>query len=109
MTVMRRGETWSFVVWVRDGDGTRRQVWRGGYRLKRDAISAERRFLVRGGGPTVREFLEDWLVQSAPTRRTTTSSSSFRSECVGWRLSSDQTAARPLRSLTSTSMSQPSR
>ena len=26
MTVMRRGETWSFVVWVRDGEG----VWRAG-------------------------------------------------------------------------------
>jgi hypothetical protein len=78
MTVMRRGETWSFVVWVRDREGVRRQVWRGGYGLKRDAVSAERRFLVEtedraddpgcASGPTVREFLEDWLVQSAPTR-----------------------------------------
>ncbi len=46
MTVMRRGETWSFVVWVRDREGVRRQVWRGGYRSKRDAVAAERRFLV---------------------------------------------------------------
>jgi integrase len=85
MTVMRRGETWSFVAWVRDQDGSRRQVWRGGYRLKRDAVAAERRFLVEAEDgaserdcrrrPTVREFLEDWLVQSAPTRRPTTSSS----------------------------------
>jgi hypothetical protein len=44
-----------------------------------------RRFLVEAedsagstaelAGPTVREFLEDWLVQSAPTRRATTSAS----------------------------------
>ena len=38
MRVMRRGETWSFVVWVRDGEGARQQVWRGGYRLARDAV-----------------------------------------------------------------------
>jgi Arm DNA-binding domain len=83
MTVMRRGETWSFVAWVRDREGARRQVWRGGYRLKRDAVAAERRFLVEAEdhasepasriGPTLREFLEDWLVQSASTRRPTTS------------------------------------
>jgi integrase len=85
MTVMRRGETWSFVVWVRGREGVRRQVWRGGYRLKRDAVAAERRFLVEfedrarepkpPSGPTVQEFLEDWLVQSSPTRRPTTSCS----------------------------------
>lgn len=83
MTVMRRGETWSFVAWVRDREGARRHVWRGGYRLKRDAVAAERRFLVEAEdhasepasriGPTLREFLEDWLVQSASTRRPTTS------------------------------------
>jgi Arm DNA-binding domain len=83
MTVMRRGETWSFVAWVRDREGARRHVWRGGYRLKRDAVAPERRFLVEAEdhasepasriGPTLREFLEDWLVQSASTRRPTTS------------------------------------
>ena len=31
MAVMRRGQTWSFVVWVPEGR-SRRQVWRGGYR-----------------------------------------------------------------------------
>ncbi len=83
MTVMRRGRSWSFVAWVPDGPG-RRQVWRGGYRTKQAAGAAERRFLVEledeaaqvatgGPGPTVEEFLTDWLVQSEPTRRPTTS------------------------------------
>ncbi len=90
MTVMRRGRTWSFVAWVPDGPG-RRQVWRGGYRTKVSAAAAERRFLVEledeaaqvavgGPGPTVNEFLTDWLVQSEPTRRPTTSVSYER--CV---------------------------
>jgi integrase len=88
MTVMRRGQSWSFVVWVPDGPG-RRQVWRSGYRTKWDAVAAERKFLVeletdrgdhRDAGPTVAEFLTDWLVQSQPTRRATTSVSYER--CV---------------------------
>ena len=89
MTVMRRGGSWSFVAWVPDGPG-RRQVWRGGYRTKASAAAAERRFLVdlEDGssridevvGPTVEEFLTDWLVQSEPTRRPTTSVSYER--CV---------------------------
>ena len=90
MTVMRRGNGWSFAVWVRNGDGTRRQVWRGGFRTKWDATAAERRYLVdvedgadgtaEPDGQTVAEFLEEWLVQSAPTRRATTSDSYER--CV---------------------------
>ena len=90
MTAMRRGRTWSFAAWVPDGPG-RRQVWRGGYRTKAEAAAAERRFLVEfedesakiaagGLGPTVEEFLADWLVQSEPTRRPTTSVSYER--CV---------------------------
>lgn len=90
MTVMRRGRSWSFVAWVPDGSG-RRQVWRGGYRTKTEAGAAERRFLVElddegdraaagAAGPTVAEFLTDWLVQSEPTRRPTTSVSYER--CV---------------------------
>ncbi len=93
MTVMRRGQSWSFVVWVRTGDGVtraRRQVARGGYRTKWDAVAAERRFLVEledsaqegdaVAGPTVAEFLGEWLVSSRPTRRPTTSVSYER--CV---------------------------
>ena len=90
MTVMRRGRSWSFVTWVPDGRG-RRQVWRGGYRTKTSAAAAERRFLVEledeaaqvaagEPGPAVGEFLTDWLVQSEPTRRPTTSVSYGR--CV---------------------------
>ncbi len=45
MAVMRRGQTRSFMVWVLEGR-SRQQVWRGGYRTKRDATAAERRFLV---------------------------------------------------------------
>jgi hypothetical protein len=43
-----------------------------------DATEAERRFLIgldrvgAAGGPTVGQFLIEWLVQSAPTRRETT-------------------------------------
>jgi integrase len=78
------------VVWVPDGSD-RRQVWRGGYRTKWEATAAERRFLVEledaaaqtcadERGQTVAGFLTDWLVQSAPTRRPTTSVSYER--CV---------------------------
>jgi integrase len=90
MTVMRRGNGWSFAVWVRNGDGSRRQVWRGGFRTRWDASAAERRFLVdvedganasrEPASPTVAQFLGDWLGQSAPTRRATTSDSYER--CV---------------------------
>ena len=91
MTAMRRGRTWSFAAWVPDGPG-RRQVWRGGYRTKAEAAAAERRFLVEfedesakiaagGSGPTVAEFLTDWLVQSEPTRGPTTSVS-YERRCL---------------------------
>ena len=91
MAVMRRGASWSFAVWVPAHDDVpRRQVARGGYRTKWDALSAERRFLVEleddvatsavPVGPTVGEFLVEWLVASEPTRRPTTSVSYER--CV---------------------------
>ena len=84
MTVMRRNNGWAFAAWVRDADRGRRQVWRGGFRTKADAAAAERRFLVdaedaagQAGDErrsvTVEAFLVDWLVQSASTRRATTS------------------------------------
>jgi integrase len=84
MAVMRRNQGWAFVTWVNEPDRGRRQVWQGGYRTKADAIAAERRYLVEAEdrahqpaavdvGPTVAEFLLDWLEQSAPTRRATTS------------------------------------
>ncbi len=66
------------------------EVARGGYRTKWDVLSAGRRFLVEledgeAGpaepvGPTVGEFLVEWLVASEPTRRPTTSVSYER--CV---------------------------
>ena len=46
MTVMRRNNGWAFAAWVPDAERGRRQVWKGGYRTKRDAGAAERRFLV---------------------------------------------------------------
>jgi integrase len=81
---MRRNGGWAFVCWVERPGGGRRQVWRSGFRTKRDAQAAERRFLVEAEdrssaegapsseGPTVGAFLADWLVQSAPTRRAST-------------------------------------
>ena len=85
MAVRRRNNGWAFVTWVPDGQGGRRQVWRSGFRTKGDATAAERRFLVEledganqaaavvPAGPTVAEFLADWLVASEPIRRPTTS------------------------------------
>jgi hypothetical protein len=86
MAVMRRGASWSFAVWIPASDGAprgRRQVARGGYRTKWEAMSAERRYLVeleddgapasQPAGPTVGRFLVEWLVSSEPTRRPTTS------------------------------------
>ena len=46
MTAMRRNGGWAFVAWVPDSDKGRRQVWQSGFRTKRDAAAAERRFLV---------------------------------------------------------------
>ena len=83
MAVMRRNGGWAFAAWVGDPDRGRRQVWRGGFRTKAEAAAEERRFLVAAEQPprpdrptvTVEGFLADWLVQSAPTRRPTTSRS----------------------------------
>ncbi len=83
MTVMRRNSGWAFAAWVADEARGRRQVWRGGFRTKAEAAAAERRFLVEletASEPTrpsmtVEAFLTDWLVQSASTRRATTSMS----------------------------------
>jgi hypothetical protein len=65
-------------VWVLANDGAargRRQVARGGYRTKWEALSAERRFLIEFEddattptqpiGPTAGEFLVEWLVSSS--------------------------------------------
>jgi hypothetical protein len=83
MAVMRRNGGWAFAAWVGDPDRGRRQVWRGGFCTKAEATAEERRFLVAAELPprpdrptvTVEGFLADWLVQSAPTRRPTTSRS----------------------------------
>lgn len=85
MTVMRRNRGWAFAAWVHEPGGGRRQVWQGGYRTKPEAAAAERRFLVEAEdranqpppapGPSLGAFLMDWLKQSAPTRRATTSDS----------------------------------
>ncbi len=87
MTVMRRNNGWAFAAWVRDAERGRRQVWGGGYRTKRDAAAAERRFLVDAEdaanqlpdapapavSPTLEAFLVYWLEHSMSTRRPTTS------------------------------------
>src|SRR4051812_50102226 len=68
VSVMRRSQGWAFVTWVDEPEGRRRQVWRSGFRTRRDAVSAERRFVVEledgapqtpagAPGPTARALL----------------------------------------------------
>ena len=91
MAVMRRGASWSFVVWVPDDERAGGRCGGAGTARSGSALSAERRFLGRArgrcrrrrlepAGPTVGEFLVEWLVSSEPTRRPTTSVSYER--CV---------------------------
>jgi hypothetical protein len=79
MTVMRRNKGWAFEAWVDDGAGGPRQVWRGGFPTRANALPAERRFLVEAEdgakevpyvpvaapSPTLEAFLVDWLEHSA--------------------------------------------
>ncbi len=73
--VRKRGSTWTYYVYVTDGDGQRRQVSKGGYRTRKEAEAARIKALsslqngtwVRPERVTVREFLEDeWLPTQAP-------------------------------------------
>ncbi len=70
----KRGNTWTYYVYVTDGAGTRRQVSKGGYRTRKEAEAARVKALatiqdgtfVQPERMTVAEFLTDeWL----PSRR----------------------------------------
>lgn len=83
--VSKRGSTWTYYVYVTNGDGRRRQVSKGGFRTRKEAEAARVKALtaVRSGTwvqperVTVREFLEtEWL----PTQRPPTlEESTYRS------------------------------
>jgi integrase len=73
--VRKRGQTWTYYVYVPSGDGGRRQVSKGGFRTRREAEAARIEVLnsinsgafVRPDRVTVREFLEDeWLPSQRP-------------------------------------------
>lgn len=75
--VRKRGSTWTYYVYVTDGDGTRRQVSKGGFATRKEAETARVEALaamstgdwVRPDRLTVAEFLVDeWLpTQKPPT------------------------------------------
>lgn len=73
--VSKRGSTWTYYVYVRSGDGRRRQVTKGGFRTRKEAEAARVEALnalrlgtwVRPERVDVREFLEDeWLPTQPP-------------------------------------------
>jgi hypothetical protein len=83
--VRKRGTTWTYYVYVTGGDGTRRQVTKGGFRTRKEAEAARIKALgtlqngtwVQPERVTVREFLEDeWLPTQAPS---TLDESTYRS------------------------------
>jgi len=61
------GHSWAYVVEVAANDGGRRkQVWRSGFRTKREASAALAHALVEAEGPTastlrVEQYLREWL------------------------------------------------
>jgi integrase len=73
--VRKRGQTWTYYVYLPSGDGGRRQVSKGGFRTRREAETARVEVLnsinsgafVRPDRVTVREFLEgEWLPSQRP-------------------------------------------
>ena len=69
-TVMKRGSTWTYVLYLgRDASGKKQQKWVGGHRTKREAEDALTEALERirtgmwidPGTTTVGEFLAEWL------------------------------------------------
>lgn len=73
--VRKRGNSWTYYLYVTDGTGARRQVSKGGFRTRKEADAARIKALstlqngtwVRPERVTVREFLVDeWLPTQAP-------------------------------------------
>jgi integrase len=84
-SVLKRGPTWSYVLYLGrdDATGKKHQKWVGGFRTKKLAEDALTEALERvrtgswadPGRQTVSEYLEGWLVSVSPSLRATTASS----------------------------------
>ncbi|MDP9335022.1 MAG: site-specific integrase [Actinomycetota bacterium] len=91
-SVVKRGDTWSYVVDVgRDPvSGRRRQRWKGGFATKREAEKALGRALAAAGagevadagGLTVGAYFDQWLAGHAPSLKPSTAKSYH--EVVQW-------------------------
>lgn len=91
-SVLKRGKTWSCVLYLgRDNDGRKRQKWVGGFRTRKAAEGALSEALERvrtgtwadPGRQTVGEFLEDWLTAVTPSLRPSTAES-YEQTLRGW-------------------------
>ena len=83
-SLLKRGETWSYVLSLGRGpDGKKQQKWVGGFRTRREAEAALTEALERirtgtwadPGRQTVGEYLEDWLTAVRPSLRSSTATS----------------------------------
>ena len=73
--VRKRGDSWTYYLYVTEGDGTRRQISKGGFRTRREAEAARVEAVnarnegtfVRPKRVTVREYLlDEWLPSVRP-------------------------------------------
>ncbi len=95
-SLLKRGETWSYVLYLGRGpDGKKQQKWVGGFRTRREAEAALTEALERvrtgtwadPGRQTVGEYLEDWLTAVRPSLRSSTATSyehTLRKWVVPW-------------------------
>ena len=83
-SLLKRGETWSYVLYLGRGpDGKKQQKWVGGFRTRREAEAALTEALERvrtatwadPGRQTVGDYLEDWLTAVRPSLRSSTATS----------------------------------
>ena len=83
-SLLKRGETWSYVLYLGRGpDGKKQQKWVGGFRTRREAEAALTEALERvrtgtwadPGRQTFGEYLEDWLTAIRPSLRSSTATS----------------------------------
>jgi integrase len=83
-SLLKRGETWSYVLYLGRGpDGKKQQKWVGGFRTRREAEAALTEALERvrtgtwadPGRQTVGEYIEDWLTAVRPSLRSSTATS----------------------------------
>lgn len=91
-SVLKRGKTWSYVLYLgRDDEGRKRQKWVGGFRTRKDAEAALSEALERvrtgtwadPGRQTVGEYLEEWLTAVTPSLRASTAAS-YEQTLRGW-------------------------